>query len=353
MEIRRNIIGYILISYLLNILLYHTQIINNKFVLYLITIITLINSLFYSYSKKEMLLLIIFFLDSFISKDFKLFILILIAINMKEIDSVKIENYIKKYFYIGCTIFCSIVFLARINIIDTKYFIYSATVIRNGLGFSNPNTIGIYYFFIVSHYYFYKWEKLKFYNLFFVLLGYIYRYIYAISRTNLIIGIFQTVTILILRKKMIYKKFNKIFYLFPSCFYFLSIFITFFYTEKLNKFMTYRPITWKLNLIDNYNNITNFIFGSLGNEANYSLDNGFLSIQYYFGIIMLVMIIILLTKGLKNIEKKYKPRTYILFISYLVYALSEDMLFSPNFGIITLYILSRSFNKKGRRDNGK
>ena len=332
---------YIFLFFLINILLYQTSILETRIISYIASLLLVINALFFKYTLFEILCLIFFFIISLFNKNPKFFLTVLLVFNISRINVEEIQKFIKEYWYFGIIIFLTIIFSARLNIIDTKYFIYSAEVTRNGLGFTNPNTVGIYYFILVSHYYFYKWEKLKFYEILLIFIGYYYIWIYALSRTNLIIGLLQTITILILKKIKILKNSYKFF---PIIFYILSLLISFFHTKRLNEFMTFRPIIWKWNLEDNFN-FPNFFFGSLGKQVTYSMDNGLLSIQYYYGIFALLFILLLLYKGFENIEEKYSKKCGILFLSYLMYSLSEDMLISPNFGILQIYIMSRAFIK--------
>lgn len=339
-----NELAIFFICSLVNILMYQADILKNFYLLNIGILNILILALRSKYSKKEIVLLEISLIISILGRNLKYFLFILIVILMSKISEKKIEKLIKIYYILGFFLLIMIVSLARLDIIDTKYFIYSATKIRNGLGFKNPNTPGIYYFLILTHYYFYNWEKLKKRDYVFGFLGYIYLYKFAMSRTTFIIGIFQLATIIFFKNKKKIKKNIKVIQLIPMFTFILTYLIAFFHNEKLNKLMTTRPITWKKNILEN-SNFINFLFGDFGEKNKYPLDNGLLAIQIDFGVIAIVIVIIILILGLKKVPTKYKERVNILILSYFLYSLSETMLISPNFGILIIYISSFCFKK--------
>lgn len=332
--------------YLIGILLYQSSILQVKYIIYFASFLILKNSAFFKYSLGKIFLLIFFLMISLINKNIKLFFLILFVFQMEKIEISTIIKFIKQYFIYGMLLFIFIVLMAKFKIIDPKYYIASSTKIRNGLGFKNPNTAGVYYFILVSHYYFFKWNYLKYYDYILVLIGELFLYNYTSSRTGLIVCVFQLMTIIILKNNIKVKNIKKYYFITPFLFYILNIFITFFYTEDLNKIMTNRPFTWKMNLLSQ-TNLLNIFFGSFGKKIIFPLDNSLLNIQFYFGIFSVFIFLYLFCKGLKSMENKYIERVFIIFLSYLVYSLSESMLISPNFGIIQILIMSRALKKVG------
>lgn len=332
--------------YLIGILLYQSSILQVKYIIYFASFLILKNSFFLKYSLNQIFLLMFFLMISLINKNLKLFFLILFVFEMKKIEISSVIKMIKQYFTYGILLFIFIILMAKFEIIDPKYYIASSIKIRNGLGFKNPNTAGVYYFILISHYYFFKWNYLKYYDYILILIGEFFLYNYTFSRTGLIVCVFQLMTIITLKNNIKIKNIKKYYFITPFLFYILNIFITFFYTETLNKFMTGRPFTWKMNLL-NQKNLLNVFFGSFGEKIIFPLDNSLLNIQFYFGMFSVFIFLYLFCIGLKKMENEYSERSFIIFLSYLVYSLSESMLISPNFGIIQILIMSRALKKVG------
>lgn len=333
------------ILYFINILLFQLDLLKYSSGLYIISILLIIKRIkILKFSNLEILLYIFTFIIFIISKNPKLLLIITLAGCIKAVDQKKILIFVEKFWKIGVILLIGIIILNVLEMIDPKYLVYSSGKIRSGLGFKNPNMPSLYYFILVSHYYFYKWENLKIRNYIFIMIGYFIIYKYTLSRTGAIIAVFQLLSILILKNKI---KIKKLFCYVPYIFFVLSFIIAFFYNPTLNKFMTTRPFTWKMNILDN-SNILNILFGSFGIRAQYALDNGILSNYYYFGIIATILFLYLFSKGLMRLEKKIFERTFILFLSYLLYSLSEDMLITVNTGLIQMIIISRALRSKNK-----
>lgn len=333
--------------FLINILLYQSNIIKSLYFYIVLIFFFCIKLFFMKYNKFEIFILFLFFLISIISRNPKLLLIFIAMIYLKKIN---IESVSKKYFYLGILIFLLIVFLAKIDVIDTKNFVYSSTKIRNGLGFKNPNTPGIYYFILVSHFYFFKWEYLRIKHSILIFAGYLILYMQAMSRSNILVGLLQIFIVCFWKNRLSIERMKKYYFLIPVIGYIFSVLIMIVQPVILNKLMSSRPLTWRLNFLEKLNFI-NILFGNLGREISHPLDNGFLSMQFHFGLFAVLIVLYFLSIGLKKMDDKYIERSFLLLVPYIIYSLSEDMLIGLNFGLIPIFIMSRVFLYKNVSKN--
>lgn len=342
---------YINILYFIGILLYQSEFIKSLSFIYLSCCFLCLNFFRYKYRVEDLLLIILVLILSLVNKNIKLVLLILLVLFFKKKKMEDILRWVKHFTIIGGILFFLILVLGKLELIDPKYYNYSATVIRNGLGFRNPNMPALYFFILVSHYLYYKWEKISRLDYIFIICGNIFIYHYAMSRTGIIVGVFQLLSIFLLKNRLKIKIMRRYFSKLPYCFFILTLAISFFYNEKINSILSARPYYWKRSILEN-TGILNVLFGGFGKKINYPLDNGYLGIYYYYGIISLMIFLYLLSNGIKKIEEEYLERSSVMLLNYLIYALSEDILITISTGILMICIMSRGLKRrKNESDN--
>lgn len=226
-----------------------------------------------------------------------------------------------------------------------KYAIYgySGIQIREYLGFDSPNTSGLIFWSIRSSFYYLNYYRIKFYH--FVVFGIlvIILYLQTYSRTTLYIFIFEVLLFYILKYK--YRILKKIIIIVPTInmvfFFLLSIYS---YETVLNKILSNR-LKYSYEFIKSIN-LQSFLLGI--KESFYlPLDNSWIGLLHDYGILVSIIMLILMTVGLKNmlkLEKEIESKKIIfLFLTCLIYSTSEAVLFSPYYSFIMIILIKYNF----------
>lgn len=299
-------------------------------------------------NKKYLLAFLFSILLFIVFKRMYLSILIIIAIGLKK---KMFSLYFLQNIILLSIISIIIILCSKLNLIENKTFIYGIYGYegfqkRQSLGFNNPNTIGIIFFVIRSGYYYLKFNKLKYYN--FIILGILNYILYTLtySRTMIVVFICEVLIFYILKYK--YNIIKKIMKLGPFFHFIGTLIAIFVFNDSIFDKVLSKRLSYSYDFFCN----TSFINLLFGNKEKFylPLDNSYVNLIHDYGLIISLIIVFLLTKGIKNLllnenDEECKRIIYI-FLIYLTYSVSEAILFNIYYSFITIILLGYSLGRQ-------
>ena len=323
-----------------------------KIILYLYIIILCFEK---NFSKKEIVLFIFSIVIFFMTKRLYLstFLLIIIFFNYKYYKRYYLLNFILLSFLLLSIILFSKLDIIENNILKYNIYGYQGIQIRQSLGFSNPNMVGIIFTTIRYSFYYLNYYKLKLYHFF--ILGFLTYYFYfqTYSRTLLLVFYFEIILFYIIKYRYVLLK--KIIIAIPILHMF-SFFLgsIFFYNTKLNNLLSNR-LSYSYIFFKNLN-LKSFLFGNK-KDFYLPLDNAWTALLQNYGIIVTIIMLILITNGIKKLllfEREFKIKKIIfLFLICLFNSTSEAILFSPYYSFITIILIKYNFYSRKKNDRSK
>lgn len=267
-----------------------------------------------------------------------IFILVLFALICKCIDFDSLVSY---DFYIKLFLIFIVLICYKFNLTLNDVFLTTDGVIRNTLGFAKPNTLGFYLFSLsVDLIYMNRFNKKYNYLILIFVFSLISGFV-AISRTSQFLLMFLLLYPLFINKEVKYKKFRLLFIVFTI----FSFLIPLLYEKNyliincLNKFMTNR-VYFSSIFISKYN------IKILGQQViayhplfGYELyiDNGYLRLLINYGILSYLFVYYLYMKSYKKASLSMEKSVMFILFSYLIYGLSENIIFWLQANIFLYY----------------
>lgn len=246
---------------------------------------------------------VVFAISGLITKNYSFEIYLLFIFASKNID---FTDLVRKDFYIKLFFSIIIFFLAFAGIAENE-IVLNKNYTKNSLGFSSANYCSAFVFNICLDYFYLKYEKFDFRNIFLMILALVVFYLLTNTRSFLIVMLFLILFMFFIYIKRSFKinltSIKKIMYkVFPVLFIvitILSIYLIVLYENKnmfiidLDELLSNR-IKFAHNF---YNNYSVNLFGNefIGyNEWSvdnlYALDNAFLNMLLQFGLLSFFII---------------------------------------------------------------
>lgn len=293
------------------------------------------------FSKSLLEKLVIYFIPLiFIRQHIATYLIACLGIKINLKCRIKIVLLINSIFYFMTIFLYKLGYLVPNEKISTRQ-IDGKTIIRESLGFNNPNQTFIFFMLIITGliYLYYRKNQILIIAIVFLLSTYIY--IQTNSRTS-----YYTVILILFFLKIpnriikILKKYTILFIcFFPTITYLISGPL---YNDKLNKFLSFRPYIYRQVFLGKIGKIT--LFGNL-DKSGYPLDNAFINVFYRNGIIGIIIFILVLNFILRILLKNKDYLGVKIFLGTLFFGLLEKDIIYYYFTII-IYILPTYLNKE-------
>lgn len=314
-----------------------------------------------SYTKKELLLIIILTIYAGISYLYSHNLLVVInvfvIIAMKNIDIKKLIKCLFVYRLIG---FLMVISLTLIGVLPNseKYLFVNGVntfVIRQSLGFFHPNLLALYFFVLISMVIYGCFEKIRcpHYILLVILTIVIYNICY--SRSGLLCTLFLiTVSFAIKYFKKIHKLIlNRITYILPIILALVFVLISMFYIdnfilEKINSLLSGRLYLSNV-FIENYG--LSF-FGIMMENTYYIdssrviIDSGYVHYLLNYGILGFTLLMYVMYLCSKYFLKNNKLLEFVIFTSFSLYCMTEKELLICLLNFPLLYVSKYLFSSK-------
>ena len=316
----------------------------------LISIIIVIH--FNRYNLNYINFFIVIFGISIITKNGELIYTFIILLALKEFEP---KDIIKSYLIINLFYFIITIVLNKAGILESSKLYYTSNmVIRDDLGFGNPNRAFLSFYLIWISYLYIKFETYNIKHRIILITSAIIMYNITYSRTAFITIVLTMIIVEIIRIVDI-KKNHIIIALIPTIIVSITLFIGYRMNNSIimNEILSKRPQLWnlflnndmyKINLFGYDNNIIEYM--SRGSKL--ALDNSYIYILFKNGIVTFLMIIGIYTLMLYMYGKYNKKKEVIIITSILIYSFGESILtdISTNITLIYIYIVLSSIKFK-------
>lgn len=303
--------------------------------------------IFEKYNGRDIFIIVCLFLFAIISKNM-LFILVgLILISTKEMSE---RIVVERYFYINLLLILSVLLLYYMGFLPdvelVKHYEKSTGHLRKTLGFINPNTFFVKMIPLIMSYVYLKYENWNFKNTLILIIVIFIGFLVTGSRT----GTFANLLLLIYI--YCFKCFNNLIFnqIFLRIIFKINFFVLTWITillahidnenNILNIVLSRRPLYWSKFIEEGVFSLL-FFFGRKKIEmlAKYPLDNGYLAILIYGGLLSFLFFNHIYMKGITQIIEERKAKIIIIILYISIYSLFEDVLLNIllNFSWIILY----------------
>ena len=298
---------------------------------------------------------ILFFISFITCKDYSLLFLVFLLFYMQGID---FNSFIKKDMYFRIIAIILVLLAYKLGLTDNYYALRENGLVRSSMGFSHPNSFGIYIMCICADYIYLKLGKLKLYDyIIFSILIYIIS-IYSNSRTSQIAILMLLIFCIIINKfkfDFTKSKTAKMFILgLPFLLILISLYLgmNFEYNSKfssLNKILSGR-----LSYANYYLNHYSFnLFGNnllttsnlINQDKPLILDNSYLTLLLKFGVVSTIIFICIIEKIMIDGFRKENKTLILIMIVLLITSFSENYLFQYQTNVFLLYFAT-SLNER-------
>lgn len=312
-----------------------------------------------SYYKKSLFLIAIILsiniLTLYITKETSLFLTFLMIICAKNIDA---KTFIKRDFIFKLIIIIFVISCYKLGYADNNIMYRDDGLIRNSLGFTHPNRLGLLLFSMCCDLIYIHNKNYKLIDYLFLLFSLIICSVVCDSRSSQIGIIAILIEILYLKMRDRNKSIPKGIILLPVMFAIITFLLTFLYSKNISimydinklisnrllyclKFFQYYGITLFGNVFEFY--------GMWGISNRLSvLDNAYMHILIHYGILNFILIISLFTKLIKNSITNKKIEIIIYIIPFLAYGLMEHHIFEIQFNSILICMSELLFMSYGK-----
>lgn len=283
-----------------------------------------------------------------ISKDPNFILPLLIAVTLQE---EKMINITKKFLISSIVMFIVTIILSELGIINNEDWYKrdenNNLLIRNTLGFGNPNTLFLFIFGILISYYLTK-EKMTLAEKVIWICIIVFFYKLTLCRTGFIVAILFILFADLLKrinKNKLIQWINRNAFLILTI---ISVIIAIKFGKSNNvieSLLSHRPIYW-------YQHVQNGI-SLTGNNIPIVLDNYMLNIAYLQGILVYIVYLYMFYKSIKIFNQKPEYYKYTIVIIFtLIYGISEAAInVSNNISILLIFLVY--FNNNLRIKNGE
>lgn len=288
---------------------------------------------------------------SIITKNGELIYTFIILLALKEFEP---KDIFKSYLVINLFYFIITIVLNKAGILESKLYYTSNMVVRDDLGFGNPNRAFLSFYLIWISYLYIKFETYNIKDRIILIVSAIIMYSITYSRTAFITIVLTMIIVEIIRIVDI-KKNHIIIALIPTIIVSITLFIGYRMNNSIimNEILSKRPQLWhlflnndiyKINLFGYDNNIIEYM--SQGSKL--ALDNSYIYILFKNGLVIFLMIIGVYTLMLYMYGKHNKKKEVIIITSILIYSFGESILtdVSTNITLIYIYIVLSSIKFK-------
>ena len=318
-------------------------------------------SCFFAFSKDDIknkkniflfLALICSLISWIISDSNILAILILFIIAAKNI---KFENIIKYDFKIRLVLTLIVLLLYALNLTENHYVYRDNGEVRSSMGFSHPNTFGIYIFLLCAEYIYLNYKKMTWKSYLIILVVDILLIYFADSRASaiaIILLLIGAALCKVTKNKIIENKIvkNILPFLF-IIFTIISIILCILYDPK-NPVMDKidNLLSGRINLAKDYLNdydinlfgnkleiVSTYEAKSTGEKARV-LDNGYINVILQYGIINYAFLAIMLYIAMKNALSEKNYILCIIMAIYIIVGMLENGSFTLYKNTFLLYI---------------
>ncbi len=301
-------------------------------------------------TKTFIIMLLLSIIVMIIAKDPNFILPLLIVVILQDED---LNVIVKKFFICSVIMFLLTIILSELGIINSidwyKRDEENHLILRNTLGFGNPNTVFLFIFGILINYYLIKGRlSLKEKVVWLVIVIFFYQL--TLCRTGFI------VSVLFILFSNFFNKINEnkvVKWIFNNAFLLLTIlsFIIAFQFGKSNNIieslLSHRPIYWYLNIQGG--------ISLIGNNVQVVLDNYMLNILCKQGILVYIIYMVMFYKAIKKFNQNQSDYKYTVVIIFtLIYGISEAAIsVSNNISILLIFIIyfnNKFFVKNGDRN---
>ena len=283
-------------------------------------------------------ILIMGLLDFLITNEIDIFIPLLFAIIYMRKNGDR--DFLKHFVICSSLFYLATIILCKVGIIENTEFIRvvdNKTIIRNTLGFTNPNhALTLLTPIIISLSLILNLNSKKkkiIFSIFALLISYLIYY-YTNSRTGFYCIILFIILLLIIKNNniIIVTKAKYLFFLF-TIITFIIAFVFGNTSSAINNILTNRPVMWK----ETINRVVISLFGN----STIKVDNNYLWLLYRHGLIIYIFYMYIYGKATNYFVKN--NRLFISMFLVLIYSLFENTLnyvFNPIFTLSIMYLLN-------------
>lgn len=304
------------------------------------------------FKKLEVICILIGIAIFIFKRDSSILAYIILASVSKNIDNKKIVKY---FFWTNLILFPLIPLLAYMDVLPQSTPLHyklvdGVSVLRKDWGFGNPNAPFFYMMPVYISYIFLRFEKYNILDRLLLLGSSLLIYYTTYSRTGLITIMITLILVEIFRKVSLEKNIvQKSIVFIPYLFFILSFILGFYFSnnEVINKILTGRPLCWNAYIAQYGDPFT--IFGNKYSSEmrnNYPLDNSYIYIQAYFGVIVWIIIAFTISKGLNICVKENNKKIILISIMIMLFSFTENMMFDAASNIPFILLIKSIYNKK-------
>lgn len=294
-----------------------------------------------SISKNELKLIIGTLICLLIFPNYYLFLYILII--SKGIEQQKRVFYfllISVFFYLLVILFDKIGLYSELEF-SRRLFLRGGKILREDLGFGNPNTAAGALFPILMSIYYLWYEKNRKIVLGIILILTKIIYTITLSRT-LVYVVFILIFISFIKNKYLYKL---RYYVYLMVFFIL--YFSFILPSKLKGTIYDSILSWRFTYFDYF--LTNYkisLLGSIGrNESiELALDNVYIMILLKNGIIGIIILVVLIIYIFRLLYKYNDYKAIRIFLVTLIYGMIEAIVFDYKYTILHLILYEYLIN---------
>lgn len=270
---------------------------------------------------------------------------------------IKFDELIKADFYAKLILVFIVALFYMLGMTNRTVFYGYFGSVRSSMGFGNPNTFGYYIFSLCADYIYLNHKKIALkHSIVLVLISLVVGYLSNSRTSQLLIALLAfTAPIAKLFKRLVEKKYFKVFILslFLIC-TILSYYVALNYNPsndiyyKLNETLSGR-VTIAQRFLKKYD------ISILGNKINlttydksytYYLDNGYIKLLLNYGLLTYIIVYIIYYKNFKRAFNQKNIILILILSIYLVYGLTENVMFWLSGNIFLLYSICKESNEK-------
>lgn len=268
------------------------------------------------------------------------------------------KGIVKCYFVAHLCIMLLTGFLSFIGVISANTM-YRGIIIRNSYGFYHPNTFAMEISILLFCYFYLRWEKIRAadYMLWSAIL--IWSYVNADSRTGFVLSVvFLLLTLAFKNKKTAAS--IKILYYVNNITLIVTVFVSLYfaiYFKNDNGWMSMLDLflSYRLSIMTRVYSVYGIsLFGQ--SIANAGVDNSFLTLIVFNGVIIFALFIILLVLCIRIFYKNQDMIASIIMIPIILYGFCENNLWRVDYNFLLVlavnyYLLSADNGFKFKMQN--
>lgn len=311
-----------------------------------------------SFNRKEIFisfcLLLLSILNTFYTKDFSIFKIIMILLCIRNMN---LKKFIKYDLLLRIFIILIMFMLEKQGITKDVIF-YSNGVIKHSLGFLNPNNLGLLSIIIFLEFIYLNWEKKLFVKC--ILFSYPLYYLntYIGCKTAIYIMILSLLLIIIIKFKKNFLSLGIVKHLVENSFSYLTLisilfFVLYYLNNPIGTIINNIMTTRLYNMQFYFNNYGLSLFGKMLN-SELTLDTFYYYIIYGYGFINTIIILISFKLLFKKLYLNNNYALIFVFFIFAIYGLSERLWFNIDYNAFICFfslILYNDSKSEKQNDN--